>query len=397
MTQNRLDAYVKSVIKLGLVKRIQKMLQTIKKYQLRFYSIIAIFVFVLAIGAIYVSPTKTTQAESLTELRARAAELQAKIDQTNAAATDLAAQGETLKAKIAEFDGQIAAADTQISLINNKLSQLEIELVNAQTELDRQKELLRASVVALYKKGGASTVELLVGSDSFTTFFNEQTYLERLKTGVQESTEKVIALKQQIQTQKDEQKSLLKKQEEVRASIASTRQERSNLLAQTQGEESKYRAISEELKAQQTQLLAEIVSRSTVVVSSYSGGGYPDKWANAPLDAYVDDWGMYSRECVSYAAFKVASSGRHMPYWGGRGNANQWPANARAAGIPTGSQPKVGAIAVWNFGYYGHVAHVDAILSDGRVKISEYNVPAWTGNYSERIISANDPYVYIYF
>ena len=104
-------------------------------------------------------------------------------------------------------------------------------------------------------------------------------------------------------------------------------------------------------------------------------------------------------ECllVNVLVMQVASSGRNMPYWGGRGNANEWPGNARAAGIPTGSQPKVGAIAVWDFGQYGHVAHVDAILSDGRVKISEYNVPAWTGNYSERIISSNDPDVYIYF
>lgn len=353
--------------------------------------------FSFAISPVMLNNSGRAQAATLSELRAQSAALTAQINQNNQAAQNLAAQGDTLKAKIAEFDAQIFAADTQIKLINNKMAQLEIELDNAQKELDRQKVLLRASIKELYKKDGASSIELIVGSDSFTKFFDNQAYLDKVKSGIQESTEKVIALKQQIQTQQAEQEQLLKQQQDVKVSLAASRQERQNLLNETQGEEAKYRAISKDLQAQQAKILAEIVARSTVIVSSQYGGGYPAKWASAPLDAYIDNWGMYTRECVSYAAWKVASSGRYMPYWGGRGNANQWLGNARAAGIPTGTTPRVGAIAVWNFGYYGHVAHVDVVLDNGRVKISEYNVPAFSGNYSERIIRANDPDGYIYF
>ena len=415
MIQNRVDAYGKSVLKLSLVKRTQKMLQKIKKHQLRFYSIIAIFVFVLALGVIYASPTKTTQAESLTELRAKEADLQAKIEQSNAVAADLAAQGETLKAKIAEFDGQIAVASEQISLINIKLSQLELELIKTQTELDRQKELLRTSVIALYKKGGASTVELLVGSDSFTTFFNEQTYLERLKTGVQESTEKVIALKQQIQTQKDEQSKLLEQQKAQQALAESAKTEKQQVLTQTQGQENAYRERSKQLLAEQRAAQEEIIRKSVFIGGSSDPSAYPYKNAVCVGTGRVDgacydfvwelngrvieEWTYYMRNCTSYVAYRVAGNG-HINAVKGLGNGGQWYSRAAAKGIEVGQTPRVGAAVSFNFrgSPYGHVAYVEQVLDGGRFAISEYNMKL-DGTYTSRIINSNDPTItgFVYF
>mgnify|MGYP001048787499 CR=1 FL=1 len=112
---------------------------------------------------------------------------------------------------------------------------------------------------------------------------------------------------------------------------------------------------------------------------------YP--WANAPFpNDLPDPWGMFQRQCVSYTAWKVAQSGRHMPYWGGVGNANQWDDNARAAGIPVDTNPRVGDVAVMHIGPYGHVMYVEAVNPDGTIRISEYNYDL-QGNYSERTIS----------
>lgn len=51
-----------------------------------------------------------------------------------------------------------------------------------------------------------------------------------------------------------------------------------------------------------------------------------------------------------------------------RGNANQWLRNAKAAGVPTGSKPAVGAIVSFSGGgynpYYGHVGIVVDIDGD---------------------------------
>lgn len=57
-------------------------------------------------------------------------------------------------------------------------------------------------------------------------------------------------------------------------------------------------------------------------------------------------------------------------YWGNGGN---WTASARAAGFKTGNTPRVGAIAVWTDGGYGHVAVVTAVESHTRIRVKESN------------------------
>jgi surface antigen len=104
---------------------------------------------------------------------------------------------------------------------------------------------------------------------------------------------------------------------------------------------------------------------------------------------------MYNRECVSYTAWKVASTGRYVPHFGGAGNANQWPASARADGIATGSTPKVGSAAVMYVGYYGHVMYVEGINSNGTIHVSQFN---WgvRGEYSEMDVNPSG-LTFIYF
>lgn len=64
-------------------------------------------------------------------------------------------------------------------------------------------------------------------------------------------------------------------------------------------------------------------------------------------------------------------------YWG---NAKQWLASARNAGFKTGTAPRVGAIAVWTGGAYGHVAVVTEVSSTTRIRVRESNY-----NYNQNI------------
>ena len=73
-------------------------------------------------------------------------------------------------------------------------------------------------------------------------------------------------------------------------------------------------------------------------------------------------WG----QCTYYVA-----SRRNVPW---NGNAWMWFGNARAAGLATGSSPRVGSIMVtWESRYYGHVGLVDAVYGDGSYVVSEMN------------------------
>lgn len=332
-------------------------------------------------------------ALTLDELKAQKATLQQQINDGKNKSSELKDQANTIENRVNDINQQVSNIQGQIATTKVKINELQDNLVKTQAELDRQKLLLKASIQALYKKGGASTVELLVGSDSFSQFMDGQTYLEKLKSGVQDSTQKVIALKQQIVAQQEQQKAMLGQQQAQESQLQSAVNEQASLLAIKNGEKSAQDAQVNNLKAQQAAVMIEMAnqmakSNSTYITSSDgSNGGYPSRWHNAPLDSLVDSWGMYNRECVSYTAFKVADSGRHMPYWGGVGNARQWPGNARAAGIAVDRNPQPGDVAISTAGYYGHAMYVESV-SGRTVHISQYNFD-WSGHYSEMTISAD--------
>jgi surface antigen len=83
-----------------------------------------------------------------------------------------------------------------------------------------------------------------------------------------------------------------------------------------------------------------------------------------------------------------------MPYWGGVGNANQWPGDARAAGIATGSTPKVHSVAISMGGAFGHAMWVEAV-SGNMIYVSQYNYDL-AGHYSEMWVNGGS-FTYLYF
>jgi septal ring factor EnvC (AmiA/AmiB activator) len=203
---------------------------------------------------------RTAYAVTIDELRSQSDSLQQQIDQANKQAQQSADVAATIQERISQLQTQIDQANNQIQLTGIKLQELDLQLQQTQDELDRQKALLKASLQALYKKGGASTMELLVGSDSFSQFINDQTYLQKLKDGIQTSAEKVLALKQQIQDQQQQQKELLAQQEAQKSSLEDTKSQQAQLLATTQGQQAKYQQMVAELQAKQKEIDDELTA-----------------------------------------------------------------------------------------------------------------------------------------
>ena len=326
-----------------------------------------------------------TSAASSSELRAQARALQEQINANNAKVVELKKQAATLETKLAEINAQIAQINAQIQLTSVKIAELEQKLKETQAELERQKALLKANMRILYKKQGASTVELLAGSDTFSDFFNEQEYLDKIKDSIQDSTKRIIELKDQIEKQKAQQQQLLEAQKGQKDQLSAKQNEQHALLVATNGQAQNFAAAADELRKQQAAINAQLAVTGSVdytATSSYPWAGY-EPWSFNGCT--VDPWGMCVRQCVSYTAWKVAQSGRNMPYWGGHGNANQWDDNARVDGIPVDSNPRAGDVAVSNGGFYGHVMYVEYVLPDGRIHVSQYNYEL-QGRYSEMTI-----------
>jgi surface antigen/peptidoglycan hydrolase CwlO-like protein len=328
------------------------------------------------------------------------------IDQLRSKAGELSQQANSLQAAVNALTAEKNTIQAQINLSQARYDKLTHDIAVNKKKLADSQEVLGEIIANLYVDDKISPLEMLASSQNVSEYIDRQEYrtaaTERLNTLIDE----VKKLKERLEKDQKEVARVLADQKNQREALAAKEAEKQQLLDKTRGEEAVYNSMmagkNAEIQKLREQQAAEIRARAsagggfTALPGDPNRGGYPAKWANAPMNAYVDDWGMYTRQCVSYAAYKVATTYGNMPYWGGRGNANQWANNARAVGIPTSPVPKAGTVGVQYSGYYGHVAWVESVNADGTLTISQFNAN-WTGDYSMWIVQPSFFNEYIYF
>jgi peptidoglycan hydrolase CwlO-like protein len=278
----------------------------------------------------------------------------------------LAATASTYQQAVDALSSQINSLQTNIVNTQSQIDALQTQIVQAQAELIQEKAVLGNNIKTMYLEGDISTLEILASSKDLSDFVNRQEYRNSVANKVKDTVEKINSLKAQLQSQQRQQQGLLQNLQAQQAQVQAQESQQAQLLNYTEAQKATYDQQISSNNAQIVSLRAQQAADNRqlggVPVAGDPGhGGYPAVWNNAGQDTLVDSWGMYNRECVSYTAWKVYQTFGYMPYLGGSGNANQWPGDARAAGIPTGSVPKVHSVAIWNVGAFGHAMWVEAV------------------------------------
>lgn len=364
-----------------------------KTAKLKTPKIISLATAITALAAICLAPIASAvdYNAQINQLRQQNNAAIAAQNNLEAAAEPLAAKVASLQASIAEAEAEINKQQSRVNAINKRIAEIEIEMIE-----HRQK--LGISIKQIYMDEQVTIIEKVAMSKDWSEYADKEQYNLSVKDKIKQTLDKIKELKTEQEKQKALVVKILNEQQARHHQLAADKAEAARLLSMNQAEQAVYdRQISaNNSKISQLQReQAALNSRSFVGGMRYAGtGSYP--WPNVPFpNTMADPWGMYKRQCVSYTAWKVASTGRHMPYWGGKGNAKQWDDNARSAGIKVSTTPKVGSVAVDNSGTYGHVMYVEGVHGDGTISISQYNA-AWDGRYSEGRRSAAGLY-YIYF
>lgn len=122
---------------------------------------------------------------------------------------------------------------------------------------------------------------------------------------------------------------------------------------------------------------------------------YPEPYRSAPLDALVDPSGCYSRECTSYAAWKIKEWTGKWPKHTGDFNAKNWVKRLAENGYkkivktPVGNGKCIGVCGANRngTGQYGHV-----LAAEDSLNITEYNYPwpLYKAKFHERKVRAED-------
>lgn len=276
---------------------------------------------------------------------------------------------------------------------------LQQQINDEQQQLTEQKAVLGENIKTMYLEGQISTIEILAASKNLSEFVDKEEYRNTVQNKIKTTVDKITALKIELEQKQRDIQSIIKDQESQQAQLDSSLGQQNQLLAYTESQKAAYDGQIRSLKQQNSALRAAQLAANrqlggTVVAGDPGHGGYPGNWDSAPQDSMFDSWGMFNRECVSYTAWKVYEAYGYMPYWGGHGNANQWPGNAQAAGIPTSSIPKVGSVAISMSGGYGHAMWVESV-NGSMIYVSQYNFDL-AGHYSEMWVNGSN-FTYIYF
>ncbi len=316
--------------------------------------------------------------------------LQQQVSAFQEQAGQLRAQADNLQAQIGAIDTQKRAIEAQISANELKREQLNQQIQETSDRITTQKDGLGKNLRSMYVESDISPLEMVASSKSISDFIDKQEYRNKIRDAIQDSLKQIKDLQAKLTSQRQEVENVLASQKALQSNLAEQEAQKNQLLAETQGQEDAYRQLVSsnnnkinDLRSQQRAANARFIGSAGS--GPACGGGYPGVYCNAPMDSIVDNWLMYNRECVSYAAWKVYVSHGYSPT--GWGNANMWPGNARSAGLSVDGNPRVGDVAVWNVGYYGHVMYVEAVHGDGTISISQYNAD-WNGTFSTARVSA---------
>jgi peptidoglycan hydrolase CwlO-like protein len=281
--------------------------------------------------------------------------------------------------------------------INDNLAQqaaLQQQITDNQNKLDQQKAVLGSDIKAMYVDGQPTTLEMLASSGNLSDFVDKEQYRTNVQTKIQDTLKKINTLQSELKKQKLAVDQLLADLQHQQGDLDAARSQQASLLAYNVSQQNQF---NQQIAANQSKI-GELRRQQAILNARYNigtfktsadHGGYPDAWNNAPQDSFIDPWGMYNRECVSFTAFKVhqaylaGQTDRDMPYWGGYGNANQWDDNARSMGITVDNNPTPGSVGISNAGFYGHAVWVETVSPDkSQVYIQQYNQQL-TGQYSE--------------
>lgn len=329
--------------------------------------------------------------------------LQQQASAAQGQANQYQAQANDYQQKVNQLQAQINALQAQINLNQAEYTQVQSEIAANQAKLDQEKVVLGANIKQLYLDSTVSPLEMLASTSNISQFLDQQQYQDKVKNSIQDAMTQVEQLQATLDGQQKQLTTILNNLHGQQTQVASTKSEMDSLLALAQSNAAAANAQVQSansqisgLRAQQAAMWARMSNTNgngsigafqfkNLSFGGNCGGGYPGYLCNAGVDSTVDSWGMLNRECVSYVAYKIAASGRHMPYWGGSGNAYQWPSDAVRSGIPVDGTPRAGDAVIAPasmIGGVGHAMYVEYVEGGGYVHVQQYNLwPSESGPY----------------
>ena len=233
--------------------------------------IVAVLISILIVtilGNILVSFAATSSADLEKERKANESKINEAKDEQNEVRTKMTAiqkEVEELNAKIASYENEIDDLTSQIDETSANIDTMTQELTQKEKELEEKEELLKKRLVASYKAGSTSYLDVLLSSGSLTSFLSNYYLIEQLAESDQKLIDTITNTKNQVaeaKVQLEENKKSLEDarelQENKKKALDVNKSEKNEKVAQLSDEDKKLQQQIEDMQSQDSAIRAAI-------------------------------------------------------------------------------------------------------------------------------------------
>lgn len=150
-------------------------------------------------------------ATTVNDIQSKKSDTQKELNSVNSELSEEMKQIETLNQSISDNEDKLEELNLQVATLENEISQKQTEIEEAQKQYDLQQEQLEQRLVANYKFGGVSYLDVLLNSSDFTSFISNYYYISKIAKSDNELLEEIQNKKNEIEQSKQQLES--KKQE----------------------------------------------------------------------------------------------------------------------------------------------------------------------------------------
>lgn len=244
-------------------------------------------------------------------------ETEQKIDQIQDKKDEAKSEIEKLNDEIAQKSYEVDVITEELNKLNREVSKIKVELEEEQKKYDDQYEALKSRMIAQYKIGSVSYLDVLLNASSLTDFISRYYIIEKVASYDSKMLDQIEEKKEKIETSKTE---LEKKQNEVKEKqsklkleeikLSNKREVKNDYINQLSDEEKELEQekdkLEKELKTTENEL-AEIARKAAAA----AGGG-----------GFVYTGGKIEWPCPNYSRISSYFGYRGSAATGGVGSSN---------------------------------------------------------------------------
>lgn len=230
----------------------------------------------IAIISLLLAYTSNCIAASISELNEQKEQAQNEKDQVTEQRQNAESELDTINAQISSIEAEIFSLQNQLDELNSSITQKEQEIEEKQAELEHKEELLKTRMVAMYKGGGTTYLDVLLGSSNYIEMYTKYNAIQTIAEKDTELINEVSQQKADIENQKQELENNKAQVESVKSETDAKNAELKAAKVAKQGTISQLSAEEQALqqKIEEFEQAIEKAQQEIADAANNAGGGY---------------------------------------------------------------------------------------------------------------------------